>query len=171
MFCYIHYVILPSLSLIYFSYLYLFSIQAILVFPSLSVSLLFPLFFASIQAPPFSFPSSVFLPPVPLPQSVSMHLFSILAPFFPPQSVSFFFHVSVLCTCALCISSSICLSSFHVLVLILAPRASSVSRPPSLTHSSECDRQVLVTVEASSRARLLFGSAVPDLQPACPTFK
>lgn len=51
------------------------------------------------------------------------------------------------------------------------PRVPSVSRSPSLTHSSECDRQVLVTVEASSRARLLFGSAVPDLQPACPTFK
>lgn len=141
------------------------------VFPSSSVCL-----YLSLLYPDTPFLSSFifsFSSPDPLPQSVFplyMHLFSILPPFIP-QSVSLSSMYPSLYTRppSLFLSLSLffpCTRSPSCLLHV-----PSVSRSPSLTHSSECDRQVLVTVEASSRARLLFGSAVPDLQPACPTFK
>lgn len=61
-----------------------------------------------------------------------------------------------------------CLSFFHVPVLLPGSLVSLLSLVWLILLS---DRQVLVTVETSSSARMFFGSAVPDLQPACPTFK
>ncbi len=113
--------------------------------------------------------SCIHVPSASLPSSICLSFFSILLLRLAPPPPLF----------SICLSFFIYNQSPSWLPCLFLPRARSpswlprvpsVSRSPSLTHSSECDRQVLVTVEASSRARLLFGSAVPDLQPACPTF-
>ncbi len=79
----------------------------------------------------------------------SVYFFSILPP--PPFLFSICLFLFIYNQSPSCLP---CLSFFNVAVL---HPGSLVSLPPIflvLTHSSECDRQVLVTVEASNRTRL-----------------